>query len=158
MIRFVLILNRHGKCRLSKYYTDITESEQKRTEKEVHAIISQRNDKFTNFVEYGTHKLVYRRYCGVFFIMCVDITDNELMYLEVLHLFVETLDMFFKEMHNKDVRELDLVFNFHQVYAVLDEFILAGEVQETSKATIVSKLKHLEKDGKPPKAIPMGRM
>jgi hypothetical protein len=60
--------------------------------------------------------------------MCVDITDNELVYLESIHLFVEILDHFFS-----NVCELDLVFNFHKVYLILDEFILAGELQETSK-------------------------
>lgn len=42
--------------------------------------------------------------------MCVDITDNELAYLECIHLFVEILDHFFS-----NVCELDLVFNFHKV-------------------------------------------
>lgn len=40
----------------------------------------------------------------------MDITDNELAYLESIHLFVEILDHFFS-----NVCELDLVFNFHKV-------------------------------------------
>ena len=36
-----------------------------------------------------------------------------------------------------NVCELDLVYNFHKVYAILDEFFMAGEVQETSKAEIM---------------------
>ena len=72
--------------------------------------------------------MIYRRYAGLFFSICVDLTDNELVYLESIHLFVEILDHFF---HN--VCELDLVFNFHKVYLILDEFVLAGELQETSK-------------------------
>ena len=92
--------------------------------------------------------------------MCVDVTDNELAYLESVHLFVEILDHYFS-----NVCELDLVFNFHkvaadmpftvaycsimtscmsiapvdnyiicvQVYLLLDEFIMGGELQETSK-------------------------
>ena len=42
--------------------------------------------------------------------MCVDVTDNELAYLESVHLFVEILDHYFS-----NVCELDLVFNFHKV-------------------------------------------
>ena len=42
--------------------------------------------------------------------MCVDVTDNELAYLESIHLFVEILDHYFS-----NVCELDLVFNFHKV-------------------------------------------
>ena len=54
--------------------------------------------------------MVYRRYAGLFFSMCVDVTDNELAYLESIHLFVEILDHYFS-----NVCELDLVFNFHKV-------------------------------------------
>jgi len=54
--------------------------------------------------------VIYRRYAGLFFSVCVDITDNELAYLESIHLFVEILDHFFS-----NVCELDLVFNFHKV-------------------------------------------
>lgn len=60
--------------------------------------------------QFRTHKVIYRRYAGLFFSMCVDVTDNELAYLESIHLFVEILDHFFS-----NVCELDLVFNFHKV-------------------------------------------
>ncbi|CAN7011987.1 unnamed protein product [Brassica oleracea var. botrytis] len=94
----------------------------------VHRLVVNRDSKFTNFVEFRTHKVIYRRYAGLFFSLCVDITDNELAYLECIYLFVEILDNFFS-----NVCELNLVFNFHKVYLILDEFILAGELQETSK-------------------------
>lgn len=44
----------------------------------------------------------------------------------------------------QNVCELDLVFNFHKVYLILDEFILAGEVQETSKRVILDRIKELD--------------
>ncbi|WZZ50784.1 hypothetical protein YC2023_050891 [Brassica napus] len=96
--------------------------------KTLDALVVNRDSKFTNFVEFRTHKVIYRRYAGLFFSLCVDITDNELAYLECIYLFVEILDNFFS-----NVCELNLVFNFHKVYLILDEFILAGELQETSK-------------------------
>ena len=66
--------------------------------------------------------------------------DNELAYLEAIHLFVMMLDEYFG-----NVCELDLVFNFHKVYAILDEYIVAGELQETSHGVILDRLKELEK-------------
>ena len=59
-------------------------------------------------------------------------SDNELLTLEIIHYFVEALDKYFK-----NVCELDLIYNFHKAYMVLDEIILAGELQETSKKTIL---------------------
>lgn len=44
-----------------------------------------------------------------------------------------------------NVCELDLVFNFYKVYAILDEVFLAGEVEETSKSVILDRLEYLEK-------------
>ncbi len=32
---------------------------------------------------------MFRRYAGLFFIFAIDVTDNELLYLESIHLFVE---------------------------------------------------------------------
>lgn len=54
--------------------------------------------------------MVYRRYAGLYFCLCVDPSDNELAALEAIHLFVEVLDMYFKS-----VCELDLVFYFYKV-------------------------------------------
>ena len=55
------------------------------------------------------YKVIYRRYAGLFFSVCCDLADNELVYLESIHLFVEILDHFFS-----NVCELDLVFSFHK--------------------------------------------
>lgn len=93
--------------------------------------------------------------------------------MEAIHLFVEVLgepshgsivvrfsplsDAFFE-----NVCELDLVFNFYkvqsntlncfesieppcQVYAILDEVFLAGEIEETSKEVVLARLEELEK-------------
>ncbi|KAG5613470.1 hypothetical protein H5410_024751 [Solanum commersonii] len=103
-------MNRQGKTRLAKYYIPLEESEKHKVEYEVHRLVVNRDPKFTNFVEFRTHKVIYRRYAGLFFSLCVDITDNELAYLESIHLFVEILDHFFS-----NVCELDLVFNFHKM-------------------------------------------
>ena len=46
-----------------------------------------------------------------------------------------------------NVCELDLVYNFHKVYRILDEFFLAGEVQETSKAVIMKRLEQMSEAG-----------
>lgn len=149
MIRFFLLQNRQGKTRLSKWYVpppsqgasaSSSESEKVRIENEVHRMVTARDKKYTNFIEYNNYKLIYRRYAGLFFTVAVDLQDNELSYLEIIHLFVELLDSYFS-----NVCELDIVFNFNKVYSILDEFMLAGEIQETSKREILDRVKFLEK-------------
>ena len=140
MIRFVLFQNKQGKTRLSKWYQAFSTDEKRTIEREVHRIVTRRDKNFTNFVEYQTYKLIYRRYVGLYVILCVDVNDNELSYLESIHLFVELLDQFFG-----NVCEQDLVMYFHKVYALMDEYYLAGEIQETNKSLIVSRVLELEK-------------
>ena len=74
------------------------------------------------------------RYAGLYFCICVDVSDNNLYYLEVkkakkkllwicylqaIHNFVEVLNEYF---HN--VCELDLVFNFYKVLKIFWEEVL----------------------------------
>lgn len=140
-LRFILIQNRQGKTRLSKWYAPYSNSEKVKLKGEVHRLVAARDQKYqSNFVEFRNSKIVYRRYAGLFFCACIDEEDNELFYLEALHLFVEILDAFFG-----NVCELDIVFNFYKVYAVLDEVFLAGEVEETSKEVILSRLEEFER-------------
>ncbi|KAJ1922259.1 AP-2 complex subunit sigma [Mycoemilia scoparia] len=141
MIRFILVQNRQGKTRLEKWYIPAVDAEKRKLKGEVHRVVASRDQKHqSNFVEFQNYKIVYRRYAGLFFCFCVDANDNELAYLEAIHLFVEILDTFFG-----NVCELDLVFNFYKVYQVLDELFLAGEIQETSRATVLTRLDHLDK-------------
>jgi AP-2 complex subunit sigma-1 len=56
------------------------------------------------------------------------------------HLLILEIDNFFD-----NVCELDLVFNFYKVYAILDEIFLAGEIEETSKDVVLERLAELEK-------------
>lgn len=44
-------------------------------------------------LQFRNYKVVYRRYAGLFFCVCVEANDNELAYLEAIHLFVEVLGL-----------------------------------------------------------------
>ncbi|WZN61502.1 sigma subunit of adaptor protein complex [Chloropicon roscoffensis] len=140
MIRFIFIQNVLGKTRMAKYYVPYEDAEKHKIEYEVHRLVSSRNSKFANTVEYRTHKLVYRKYAGLYFTLCVDVDDNELACLELIHLFVEVLDHYFNY-----VKEIHLVYNFHKVFVILDELVLSGEPQETSKKVILERLRSFEK-------------
>ena len=80
-------------------------------------------------------QIVYKRYASLFFAFAVSKEDNELMALEIIHRFVEVLDMYFGS-----VCELDIIFNFEKAYYILDELIIAGEVQDTSKKAVLKQI------------------
>ena len=111
-----------------------------------------------NFIEWQDKKVVYKRYASLYFVACVDKDDNELIILEQIHLFVEVLDRYFGNVRNEvyftvishiyplshfpclslpQVCELDIIFNFHKAYYILDEMFIGGHLQETSKAEVL---------------------
>jgi hypothetical protein len=75
---------------------------------------------------------VYRRYASLFFIAGCSSEDNELITLEIIHRYVEQMDKYYG-----NVCELDIIFSFTKAYYILDELLLAGELQESSKKNVL---------------------
>lgn len=133
MIQYLLLISRQGKVRQSKWYQPLDPKQKMKAVREATALAVGRSAKFTNFIEMSNgSKLVCRRYASLYFVACVDKTENELLTLEIIHHYVEVLDRYFG-----NVCELDLIFNFHRAYFILDEVLLNGELVETSKKTIL---------------------
>nr|GEW16162.1 AP-1 complex subunit sigma-1 [Tanacetum cinerariifolium] len=131
MIHFVLLISRQGKVRLTKWYSPYSQKERSKVIRELSGTILTRGPKLCNFVEWRGLKAVYKRDASLYFCMCVNEEDNELEILEIIQYFVETLDRYFGS-----VCELDLIFQFHKAYYILDEILIAGELQESSKKTV----------------------
>lgn len=70
--------------------------------------------------------VTYRHYATLYFIMISTSTESPLALLDLIQVFVESLDRLFE-----NVCELDLIFNFETLHAVLGEMIVGGVVVET---------------------------
>nr|GMD43544.1 AP-1 complex subunit sigma-1 [Ipomoea batatas] len=118
-IHFVLLISRQGKVRLTKWYSPYAQKERTKVIRELSGMILTRGPKLCNFVEWRGFKVVYKRYASLYFCMCIDQEDNELEILEIIHHYVEILDRY-----------------FGSAYYILDELLIAGELQESSKKTV----------------------
>ena len=98
MINFLLLVSRQGKTRLTKWYESYAAKEKARIVREITATVLARAPKMCNFVEWRNKKIIYKRYASLFFIVCVDAEDNELITLEMIHLYVEVLDRYFDQL------------------------------------------------------------
>jgi len=144
MIEFIVIFNRQGKIRASKWYKPAEDAERLHLIAEINRIIAIRDsNRYANFLDFKQRILVYRRYASLYFAMLIDPQGNQLAALTAIHLLVETLDRYF---HN--VCELDLVFNFWKVIQLMDEMFLAGELVESSKQVILERMYLLDKNNK----------
>lgn len=132
MINFMLLISRQGKTRLTKWYSPFPTKDKTRAVRELTSLVLGRAPKMCNFIEWRDKKIVYKRYASLFFIACIDKEDNELITLEMIHLFVEILDRYFG-----NVCELDIIFNFHKAYYILDELFIGGQLQESSKNEVL---------------------
>ncbi|PWZ03858.1 putative APS1-AP-1 complex subunit, partial [Testicularia cyperi] len=131
-INWILLISRQGKVRLAKWFTTMSPKAKSKITKDVTQLVLARRTRMCNFLEYKDSKVVYRRYASLFFVTGISQGDNELVTLEIIHRYVEVLDRYFG-----NVCELDLIFNFQKAYAILDELIIAGEMQESSKKSVL---------------------
>ena len=131
MYRFMLLFSRQGKVRLTKWFYAISDKDRKKMSRDIVSNVLQRRPKMSNFVDFMGLKIVYKRYASLYFCCAVEEEDNELEVLEVIHRYVEILDKYFGS-----VCELDIIFNFEKAYFVLDEYLLAGQLQESSKKKV----------------------
>jgi len=110
----------------------------------VHKRVVQRDTRSPNYFNFETRrekcKLVFRRYASLYFVLAVDNDENEMGCFGSIHLLVEMLDSFFN-----GVCELDLIYQFPKVLSLVDEYIVGGEIQETSIKKILG---NVERDQK----------
>ncbi|XP_048383052.1 AP-3 complex subunit sigma-1 isoform X4 [Stegostoma tigrinum] len=141
MIKAILIFNNHGKPRLSKFYERYSEDTQQQIIRETFHLVSKRDENVCNFLEGGMliggadNKLIYRHYATLYFVFCVDSSESELGILDLIQVFVETLDKCFE-----NVCELDLIFHVDKVHNILAEMVMGGMVLETNMNEIVTQI------------------
>ncbi|NWX15194.1 AP3S2 protein, partial [Aegotheles bennettii] len=141
------------------------EQEQQQLLRDTFHLVLRRDEHICNFLECGRpvtsqtrhlpacpcslfggsdHKLIYRHYATLYFVFCVDSSESELGILDLIQVFVETLDKCFE-----NVCELDLIFHMDKVHHILQEMVIGGMVLETNMNEIVAQV---EAQGKLEKA------
>ncbi|XP_065886299.1 AP-3 complex subunit sigma-1-like isoform X2 [Dysidea avara] len=150
MIKAIIVFNNQGKPRLVKFFSHFSEEEEQQIIREIFHMVSKRDDLVCNFLEGGSKlgtgdfKLVYRHYATLYFVFCVDSSESELGILDLIQVFVETLDKCFE-----NVCELDLIFHVDKVHNILQEICMGGMVLETNMSEIMT---HVEAQSKQEKS------
>ncbi|KAL8335498.1 hypothetical protein RB598_009604 [Gaeumannomyces tritici] len=152
MINAFLVFNGQGQPRLTKFYTQLDTSMQQRLISEIFTLVSNRPSGSCNFLPLppllaasagaapdqpqqgdAPSLVTYRHYATLFFIVISTTTESPLALIDLIQVYVESLDKLFE-----NVCELDLIFNFETLHAALGEMIIGGVVVETSLDRIVA--------------------
>ncbi|CAO3703439.1 unnamed protein product [Rhizopus stolonifer] len=160
MIKSVLIFNNHGKPRLIKFYQQIDIATQQALVQEIFTLVSKRPDTSCNFLE-GSKllggkdtRVIYRHYATLYFVFVVDESESELGILDLIQVFVESLDRCFENVCELDLvcffildilAKLELNFHFDEVHAILAEIIQGGLVLETNMNEIVTAINEMNR-------------
>uniref|UniRef100_A0A3Q3M5Q8 Adaptor related protein complex 3 subunit sigma 2 n=1 Tax=Labrus bergylta TaxID=56723 RepID=A0A3Q3M5Q8_9LABR len=117
-------------------FSYLREDMQQQIIRETFHLVSKRDDNVCNFLRVGgnliggsDYKLIYRHYATLYFVFCVDSSESELGILDLIQVFVETLDKCFE-----NVCELDLIFHMDKVSGD------GGMVLETNMNEIVAQV------------------
>jgi len=147
MIKGIVILNNSGVCRLSKLYVKQGFKMQAKTIREIYNLVSRRSGTLCNFVDkhsitiWGDDtRLIYRHYATLYFVFACDVSESELAILDLIQVFVETLDKCFE-----NVCELDLIFHSEKVQHILAEIVMGGMVLETNITLVLKAIREMEK-------------
>lgn len=163
MINAVLVFNNNGQPRLTKFYSQLVRpiafivdlvadllpqdtATQQSLLSQIFTLVSARPASACNFLPLppllapsgsstspdAPTQITYRHYATLYFILISTSTESPLALLDFIQVFVEALDRLFE-----NVCELDLIFGFETLHAVLSEMILGGVVVETSLEKIV---------------------
>lgn len=85
-------------------------------------------------------RVIYRHYATLYFVFIADEQESELGILDLIQVFVESLDRCLQ-----NVCELDLVFGWQMMQTVLGEIIQGGMVVETNINKIVAAVEEANK-------------
>ncbi len=97
-------------------------------------------DLYKRLIGGSDFKIIYRHYATLYFVFCVDSSESELGILDLIQVFVETLDKCFE-----NVCELDLIFHVDKVHYILQEMCMGGMVLETNMSEIVTRIEEMSK-------------
>ncbi|XP_021594156.1 AP-3 complex subunit sigma [Manihot esculenta] len=145
MIKAVMAINTQGKPRLTKFYDFLTVEKQQELIRSVFGVLCSRAENVSNFMEADSifgpdSRLVYKHYATLYFVFVFDTSENELAVLDLIQVFVETLDKCFR-----NVCELDIVYNYSKLHTILDEIIFGGQVLETSSSEVMKAVEAISK-------------
>ncbi|XP_021837295.2 AP-3 complex subunit sigma-like [Spinacia oleracea] len=145
MIKAVIVMNTQGRPRLTKFYDFQHPDKQQELIRTLYSVLCNRPENVSNFVNVDSifgpdSQLVYKHYATLYFVFVYDSAENELAMLDLIQVFVETLDKCFK-----NVCELDIVFNYGKLHTIVDEIIFGGQVLETNSAEVIRAVEAISK-------------
>ncbi|KAK1443301.1 AP complex sigma like protein [Babesia gibsoni] len=135
MIKFILMVNKQGQTRFSRYYEDLGVAEKCVLEGEIMRKCICRDETQSSFLHMRQYKIIYRRSVNG-----ATESENELALYELIHNLVETMDRYFGS-----VCELDIMFNLEKAHYIVNEMISNGRIIDANRTNVLHQILLAEK-------------
>ncbi|XP_041316723.1 AP-1 complex subunit sigma-1A-like [Pyrgilauda ruficollis] len=161
-MRFMLLFSRQGKLRLQKWYLATADKDKKKMVRELMQVVLARKPKMCSFLEWRDLKVVYKRLTMV----GLTVMSHPKVLQEPLKCHQEPPHVPYPHFPPRNpsepefggvpgcpqaggdppgqVCELDIIFNFEKAYFILDEFVMGGEIQDTSKKSVLKAIEQAD--------------
>ncbi|NWR56038.1 AP1S1 protein, partial [Bucorvus abyssinicus] len=141
-MRFMLLFSRQGKLRLQKWYLATADRDKKKMVRELMQVVLARKPKMCSFLEWRDLKVVYKRWATP--PRAAPELRGYLQEAPAVVLGPPGRPMVTPDHHLEQVCELDIIFNFEKAYFILDEFVMGGEIQDTSKKSVLKAIEQAD--------------
>ncbi|NWS92544.1 AP1S1 protein, partial [Toxostoma redivivum] len=127
--------SRQGKLRLQKWYLATADKDKKKMVRELMQVVLARKPKMCSFLEWRDLKVVYKRYASLFSVSPGSPQGSTRATPKLWGAPQPRVPA--SPGSPVQVCELDIIFNFEKAYFILDEFVMGGEIQDTSKKSVL---------------------
>lgn len=138
MIRHIYAFNGQQKLRIRRHYAAEPAAGSAEAPAAVMERVTHRDGSLSNVVlldKVSGARAIYRKFATLFVVFVIDAKENALATVDLIQVFVQVLDRYFK-----DVCELDVIFNFEKVNYILDELVIGGHAPDISVEASISVL------------------
>ncbi|KAL7720192.1 AP complex subunit sigma [Entamoeba marina] len=139
MIKYILIINRTGQTRLSKFFDDVIQKDKENLSNEIFRKCITKSEKSSSVFECRDHRFVVRRFASIFVVVGIDDEENELAIYEFIHFLIEIYDEVFES-----ACELDIISRIDDALWIIDTIISDGMIMNTNKTSILEECQQLK--------------
>ncbi|EDR27186.1 AP-4 complex subunit sigma-1, putative [Entamoeba dispar SAW760] len=139
MLKYIVIINRTGQTRLSRFYDESLQRDKTNLCNEIYRKCITASEHSNVVYECRDHRFVMRRFASIFVIVGFDDEENELAIYEFIHFLVQIYDLLFD-----NACEVDIISRIDDALWVIDTIVCDGLIMNTNREAILEECNYMK--------------